>query len=134
MHFKTLLQNDGSEPIAGLVAWISLIKVSPGEEQPMDLEDWSAHKAVAGAALESGGSLITDWPLRLIQSGDYRVVVSATDRAEQRVYTSRTLQFHIARKPVVDSARILPVAFGVPLLIGALMGYNDLRRRRGSGG
>ena len=96
----------------------------------MDLEDWSAHKAVAGATLAPGAALTTDWPMRLIQSGDYRVVISATDRNEQTVYTSPTLQFHVARKPVVESSRILPVAFGLPLLIGGIMTYRGWRQRR----
>jgi hypothetical protein len=130
MHFRSLLHNIGAKPLEGLVAWISLVEVTPGKEQPMDLEDWSAHKAIAGAALAPGGSLRTDWPMRLIQNGDYRVVISATDRIGHEVYTSQTVQFHVARKPVVESTRVLPVALGVPLLMAGLMGYNGLRRHR----
>lgn len=129
MHFHSRIRNASGHPIAGLVAWISLVDVTPGREQPMDLEDWSAHKAVAGATLTPGAVLNTDWPMRLIQSGDYRVVISATDRNEHSVYTSPTLQFHVARKPVVESSRILPVAFGLPLLIGGVMTYRGWRRR-----
>ena len=80
MHFHSRILNAGSQPIEGLVAWISLVEVTPGREQPMDLEDWSARKAVSGATLAPGASLSTQWPLRLIQGGDYRVVISATDR------------------------------------------------------
>jgi len=96
----------------------------------MDLEDWSAHKAVAGASLAPGAALSTDWPMHLIQSGDYRVMISAIDCNEHRVYTSPTLQFHVARKPVVESGRILPKAFGLPLLIGGVMAYRGWRQRR----
>ena len=96
----------------------------------MDLEDWSAHEAVAGAALAPGAPLTTDWPIRLIQSGDYRVVISVTDRNQQTVYTSPTLQFHVTRKPVVESSRILPVALGLPFLIGGLMGFRGWQQRR----
>jgi hypothetical protein len=134
MHFRSVIHNNGSKPIRGLVAWISLVEVTPGKEQPMDLEDWSAHKAIAGAALAPGGSLYTDWPMRLIQGGDYRVVISATDRTGQDVYTSQTVQFHVARKPVVESTRVLPVALGVPLLITGLMGYNGFRQHRRQAG
>ena len=130
MHFQSRIQNTGSKPIPGLVAWISLIEVTAGHEQPMDLEDWSAHKAISGVTLEANGELTTDWPMRLIQSGDYRVVISVTDRSEQIVYTSRTLQFHVTRKPVVESSRILPVAIGVPFVIAGLIGYGSWRRRR----
>ena len=130
MHFHSSIRNTSAHPVKGLVAWISLVEVTPGREQPMDLEDWSAHKAVAGATLGPGTTLATDWPMRLIQSGDYRVVISATDRNERSVYTSPTLEFHVARKPIVESSRILPVALGLPLLIGGVMAYRGWRQRR----
>ena len=129
MHFNSVINNAGKQPIDGLVAWISLVEVTPGKEQPMDLEDWSAHKAVTGATLAPGKSLQTQWPMRLIQSGDYRVVISATDRNNKTVFTSPTIQFHVAQKPVVESARILPVALGIPLAIGGLLGFTRFRGR-----
>ncbi|MCG6863202.1 MAG: hypothetical protein LJE70_18335 [Chromatiaceae bacterium] len=130
MHFHSLITNTSEQPIEGLVAWISLVEVTPGREQPMDMEDWGAQKAVTGTRLAPGAPLATDWPIRLIQSGDYRVVISATDRNEQTVYTSPTSQFHVARKPVVESSRILPVALGLPLLIAGAMVYRGWRQRR----
>lgn len=133
MHFHSLISNTGSTPIEGLVAWISLVEVTPGKEQPMDLEDWSAHKAVTGTSLAPNGQLDTQWPIRLIQSGDYRVVISATDRQQHTVYTSPTLEFHVAQKPVVESARILPVALGVPLLLAGMLVTRKLSGRRRSG-
>jgi len=129
MHFHSIITNTGTTPIEGLVGWISLVEVDPGHEQPMDLEDWSAHKAIAGTGLEPGAELKTVWPMRLIQHGDYRVVISATDRNQRRVYTSPMLQFHVTRKPVVESSRILPVALGVPLFIGGLIGLRIWRQK-----
>jgi hypothetical protein len=129
IHFHSQIHNTGSQPIDGLVAWISLVEVTPGREQPMDLEDWSAHKAVSGATLAPGAALGTEWPLRLIQSGDYGVVISATDRNARTVYTSPMQEFHVASKAVVESSRILPVALGLPLVIAGRMGYRGWRRR-----
>jgi hypothetical protein len=40
------------------------------------------------------------------------------------------MKFHIASKPVVESARILPVALGVPLVIVGMMGYRGWRRHK----
>ena len=128
MHFDSVITNTGKQPVEGLVAWISLVEVTPGKEQPMDLEDWSAHKAVTGTSLEPGQVLETRWPMRLIQSGDYRVVISVTGHTDKTVFTSPTLQFHVAQKPVVESARILPIAVGMPLLIGGLLGVRSWRR------
>lgn len=131
LHFHSVISNTGTQAVEGLVAWISLIEVTPGREQPMDLEDWSAHKAVSGARLNTGARLKTVWPMRLIQSGDYRVLISATDRMHNTVYTSPMFQFHIAPKPVVESARILPVALGVPLCLGMWIVLSRLRRPKG---
>jgi hypothetical protein len=122
-----VIRNAGSAPAQGVVAWISLIEVDPGREQPMDLEDWSAHKAVTQAVLAPGERVSVEWPMRLIQAGDYRVVISAVERGSPRVVTSPFADFHVERKPVVESQRILPVAFGVPLLLAVPLLW---RRRR----
>ena len=130
MRFCSTITNTGLDPINGLVAWISLVEIDPGNEQPVDLEDWSAHKAVTGATLGPGQSLRTDWPMRLIKGGDYRVVVSLTDRNSQTVFTSPTIGFHVRRKPVLQTKRVLPVVIGMPLLVIGLMMSNVYRRRR----
>lgn len=72
-------QHWGETSIEGLVAWISLVKIDPGNEQPVDLESWNAHEAVTEASLKPGETLRTDCPMRLIKGGDYRVVVSDAD-------------------------------------------------------
>jgi hypothetical protein len=133
LQFWSTITNSGASPVEGLVAWISLVEIDPGNEQPVDLEDWSAHKAVTGASLGPGQSLRTDWPMRLIKGGDYRVVVSVTDRGGREVYTSPTVQFHIRQKPVLQAGRVLPVAAGIPLFFIGLMIFNNTRRRYGNG-
>jgi len=133
LQFWSTITNTGATPIEGLVAWIGLVEIDPGNEQPVDLEDWSAHKAVTGASLKPGETLRTDWPMRLIKSGDYRVVVSVTDRGGRQVYTSSTIQFHVRQKPVLQAGRVLPVAAGIPLFFTGLMIFNNTRRRYGNG-
>lgn len=103
--------------------------MDPGHEQPVDLEDWSAHKAVTRASLGSGEEITVAWPMRLIQAGDYRVVISTVERNTPHIITSPFLDFHVRRKSVVESQRILPVAFGVPGLIGVAILWR-LRRRK----
>ena len=131
LQFWSTITNKSTRPIEGLVAWISLVEVDPGNEQPVDLEDWSAHKAIAGAALGPYQSLRTAWPMRLIKGGDYRVVVSVTDRDTRTVFTSPTIEFHVTQKPVLQTGRILPVAVGVPILIFCFIAFYKVRRRGG---
>lgn len=130
LRFWSTITNTGPTPIEGLVAWISLVEIDPGNEQPVDLEDWSAHKAITGASLNPGQSLRTDWPMRLIKGGDYRVVISVTDRGSHTVYTSSTIQFHVRQKPVLQARRVLPIAAGIPLLIVVLMIFNKAKMHR----
>ena len=40
-----------------------------GQERPVDLEDWSAHKAETFAGLAPGKTVDSEWPIRLIQAG-----------------------------------------------------------------
>lgn len=130
LTFHSVIRNDGQKPVDGLIAWLSLVQVDKGKEQPVDLEDWSAHKAVTAAELKPGASLETDWPIRLIQSGRYRVVVSAASRSAGSLTASPMAEFSVRRKPVVESRRVLPVALGVPLLLIGLLLWRVLRGRR----
>ena len=71
--------------------------------------------------------------MRLIKGGDYRAVVSVTDRAGRMAHTSPTVQFHVRQKPVLQAGRVLPVAAAILLLIVGLMVYNKTRRRQRRG-
>ena len=125
--YRSMIRNAGAAPVQGVTAWVSLVQVDPGQEQPVDLEDWSAHKAVTMPSLEPGQTIATDWPVRLIASGHYRVVVSAA-AGDGALSPSPFVNLTVRQKPVVESSRVLPVALGVPaLLLGGLL----LRRRRG---
>jgi protein tyrosine phosphatase (PTP) superfamily phosphohydrolase (DUF442 family) len=133
LRFWSTITNKGNTTVEGLVAWLSLVEVDPGHEQPVDLEDWSAHKAIAGAVLGPGQSLRTEWPMRLIKGGAYRVAVSVTERNSKTVITSPTIEFRVRTKPVLQSGRVVLVAVGIPLLILGLIGFKRIRRRAGRG-
>jgi len=132
LSFHSIIRNDGASPVDGVIAWISLVRVDKGQEQPVDLEDWSAHKAVTAARVKPGETIETDWPMRLIQAGRYRVVISAASRAGSALTASPFADFTVRRKPVVDSDRVLPIAFGVPLLLVGVMVWR--RKRHGMAG
>src|ERR1700741_4998233 len=65
--FHSVIRNTGTTSVDGIIGWVSLGRIDPGREQPVDLEDWSAHKAATATALAQGETLEVDWPLRLIQ-------------------------------------------------------------------
>jgi len=117
ISFKSSITNIDNHPIKGLVGWISLIDITKGDEQPMDLEDWSAHKAISKQILKPGETIKTKWPMRLIKSGDYRVFVSITSRDTNQVITSSSIDFHVYQKPVISSKKVLFVALFIPFIL-----------------
>lgn len=121
LSFHSVIRNTGSAPITGLVGWLSLVETDAGNEQSVDLEDWSAHKALAAASLAPGEALESDWPMRLIAAGTYRVFVSAMSRNGTGPATSPVAEFIVRDKPVLEPGRVLPVAFGLPALIAAAL-------------
>lgn len=70
--------------------------------------------------------------MRLIQAGHYRVVVSAASRTGTELTSSPFADFTVRQKPVVESQRVLPVALGIPLLIGASMLWRHRKHGRGA--
>jgi hypothetical protein len=121
LSFSSALRNPGPTPVSGVIVWISLIRIDPGNEQPVDLEDWSAQKAVTVPSLAVGETIGAEWPMRLIQAGTYRLMVAAGSRDGGTMAFAPFAEFTVREKPVVESGRVLPVALGFPLLIGAAM-------------
>lgn len=128
LSFQTVIRNTGTDPVEGLIAWLSLVQIDKGQEQPVDLEDWSAHQAVSVASLAPGQTVRTDWPMRLIQAGTYRVVIISVSRADTSLTASPFADFVVREKPVVESTRVLPVAIGLPALLALLLLWRWSRR------
>ena len=121
LSFHTVLRNDGSEPVDGLILWMTLLKTDRGDEQPMDLEDWSAQKAISVSQLAPGATAEADWSLRLIQAGQYRLAIGVVPAGADHPVTSRFIDVRVRQKPTVESARILPVSLGVPMLLAVAL-------------
>jgi hypothetical protein len=115
--FKGVVKNSGQRDLQGLVVYLSLVSLNPGHEHPVDLEDWSAQKAIRIDKLMPGETHKQDWPMRLIQSGRFGVALTVVDSLESRPVVSELVPFDIQTKPTVASSRILPIAIGEPLLL-----------------
>jgi hypothetical protein len=118
--FKGLVTNNGNQICQGLLVYVSLVSLSAGEEYPVDLEDWSAQKAVVINRLEPGETKRQEWTMRLIQSGRFGIILTVVAPDEKRPIVSDLIQFDVLPKMTISSARIIPVAAGEPLLLIAL--------------
>jgi hypothetical protein len=117
IEFESNVTNNGASPLKGLVAYISLIRVTEGQEIPMDLEDWSAQKADKIDLLNPNDSASSKWSMRLIDSGDYVVYITVVDKNQKTPIVSEVAELKIAKRQQLNPNNVLPIAFGMPVLI-----------------
>ncbi len=112
--------NNSTETLKNLVVYLSLLSLQPGQEHPVDLEDWSAQKAIRLDHLAPGQTAVQRWKMRLIKSGPFGTALTIVNPASDRPHISPLAMFNVAPKPTVLAGRILPVAIGIPLLLAGL--------------
>lgn len=125
------ITNNSDKPITNVIAYISLANVTQGKEAPMDLEDWSANKAVKIDTIPPQGSYVGRWPMRLIDSGSYVAYITVVDKNTAKPMSSTMSSLEIKRLIRLNPHNILPLAVGEPLLIGAVFMFVALKRKKG---
>ncbi|MBA2534455.1 MAG: hypothetical protein H0V21_05555 [Rubrobacter sp.] len=122
--------NISSGPIKDAVAYVSLVDVTKGQQAPVDLEDWSAHRAITISSLAPGQSKGVSWSLRLVKGGNYVVYANAIDQGSTRASVGQEVPLFVRTKQNLNPGGVLPVALGVPLLAGAALFGPVFHRRR----
>lgn len=123
--------NTSNGTIKDVVAYVSLVDVTRGQQAPVDLEDWSAHRAVTVPTLAPGQSKDVGWSLRLVKGGDYVVYANAIAGGSTRASVGQEVPLSVTAQKNLNPGGVLPVAIGVPIVAGAvLLGPVALRQRR----
>ncbi len=124
------ITNLGANAMAGGTAYISIVDIR--DRIPVDLEDWSAQKGLYIPSIEQGQSLPLEWKLRLVKSGSYTVdMLFNKDGDPSPPIASSKIFLDVAPRLNLNPGNVLPVAFGVPALLIAILGViNYLRGRR----
>lgn len=128
---KGTITNLGPSPIGG-IAYISIVDIK--NKVPIDLEDWSAEKGHDIPSIAPSQSLPTEWNVRLVKDGSYTIVIlfSANDGSLPPIASSKIF-LEVAPKHNFNPGNILPVAFGVPALLMAILGAVNYNRGRKMG-
>ena len=124
------ITNTSGKPVKEAVAYVSLVDVTKGQQAPVDLEDWSAHRAVTIGFLGPGQSTDASWSLRLVKGGNYVVYANAIDQGSARASVGQEVPLYVAAQQNLNPGGVLPVALGVPALAGAVLFGPVLVRRR----
>jgi hypothetical protein len=128
--FHSTITNRASVPATGLVAHLNVLSLRPGVY--VDPEDWSSHRTRYLPAIPAGRSLTIAWKVQAVNSGSIGIYVAVlpTSGAAQPPTTGPTLHVSIRRRVTLNSGGIVPLAVGIPGLIGLLTLGLRVRRRR----
>lgn len=128
--FHSTIRNDGAAPAGGLVAHLNVVDLSG--HTYVDPEDWSSHRTRYLASIPAGASITVSWPMNAVNSGTVGVYVAVLPRSGAPVppITGPTLRVRIEDRKTLNSGGILPLALGLPALLGLLALGVRVRRAR----
>src|SRR3989442_1008876 len=126
---RSTISNKGDTPASNLVAHLNILSLRPGVY--VDPEDWSSHRTRYLGPIPAGGSLTLTWKLQAVNSGSLGVYIAVlpASGAPRAPTTGPTVHVSIARRQTLNSGGILPLALGIPSLLGALTLGLRFRRR-----
>ncbi len=113
---------------------MNIINVS-GEGDPVDPEDWSPERTQSVDALDPGEASTQSWRLNTILEGDYMVymvVISPPPSPDTTSHpiTSPGIHVTVERFVRTNPGGVLPIAVGIPVLVGVVaLAVFSLRRR-----
>ena len=126
------ITNNSDQAVNNIIAYISLANVTRGKESPMDLEDWSANKAIKVETIPPRGTYEGRWPMRLIDSGSYVAYITVVDKNNDTPISSVMSHLEVKRILRLNPNNVLPVALEEPIVLGTVFMLIAFRRKKGA--
>jgi hypothetical protein len=129
-EFRSTVRNLEATPTEPLVAHLNILSLRPGVY--VDPEDWSSQRTRFLGSIPAKGSKTITWKLQAVNAGSIGVYVAVLPQsgAARPPTTGPALHVTIAERKTLNSGGILPLALGVPGLLGAAWLTLRLRRAR----
>ncbi len=128
--FRSTIRNDGPTSVSGLIANLNVVSLRDGVY--VDPEDWSSQRTHYLDPLPAGASTTITWHVHAVNGGVLGLVVAVLPESGAGLPppTSPLIRLTVAEKKTLNSGGILPLALGIPALIGLLTLGVGVRRRR----
>lgn len=130
---RSKIANHGTTAATGLIAHLNVLSLRSGLY--VDPEDWSSHRTRYLPPIPAGGSTTLTWKLSAVNAGTLGVYVVVLPQSGAPVPPAigPTTHVVIADRRTLDSSGILPLAFGIPALLGVGILLLRLWRARSPG-
>jgi hypothetical protein len=127
-QFRSTFRNASGAPVGGLIAHLNVLSLQ--RSVYVDPEDWSSHRTKYLPAIPAGGSLTVTWPMEAVNHGKFAVYVTLVPQRSfgRTPAIGPAVTVAVADRRTLNSGGILPLALGIPALLGLLT--LTLRRRR----
>lgn len=131
--FRTTITNSGPAFANGYVAHLNVLSYDRGVY--VDPEDWSAERTRYLPPIPAGASAAITWRMQAVNAGRFAVYVAVVPPSGSldTPSTGPAIALAVADRKTLNSGGIVPLAIGMPALLG--LAWLGLRyRRRGSAG
>ncbi|HEV2712403.1 MAG TPA: hypothetical protein VGU26_04835 [Gaiellaceae bacterium] len=127
--FRSTITNRGSTPASRLIAHLNVLSLRDGVY--VDPEDWSSRRTRYLGTIPAGRSISVRWSLQAVTAGDLAVYVSVLSEtaAGRRPVNGPAIQLAVAQRRTLNSGGVLPLAVGMPALLGLASLALRFRRR-----
>ena len=128
--FQSTITNHGAASASGLIAHLNVLSLRDGVY--VDPEDWSSNRTRYLAPIAAGGSTTIAWKMQAVNAGSFGVYVAVLPQTgtARPPTTGPTIHVVVAERKTLNSEGILPLALGIPALLGLLALGARLRRGR----
>jgi hypothetical protein len=128
--FHSRIENRGTTSARDLVAHLNVVDLTG--HTYVDPEDWSSQRTRDLRPIPPGGSTTVAWPMNAVNAGTIGIYVAVLPRnvSPVRPATSPTLRLRIHDRRTLSSGGVLPLALGLPAVLGLLAFAVRASRRR----
>lgn len=109
------IANNSDLAVNNITTYLSLVNTDT--RMPVDLEDWSAERGLFISMIDARQAFPLTWKIHFVQAGNYALAIVANIEGNDKPITSSLVFFQVFPKMNLNPGNVLPVVFGMPILL-----------------